>query len=264
LLVRTWNVFHGNAVPPERRAFLADAVRLASADRPDVLCLQELPVWSLRRLREWSGMFAVGDVARRSTLGPFPSTAEIGRVLTDLHHGLLRSAFTGQANAILLGESLQLRDHRHLVLNPLSFRRRYDVGLAPQVAWAKERRGCQVVRLARGEGTFVVANLHATNYRDKRLADAELFRAATFVDGFAGPEEPVVLGGDFNLTVHNSRTLSELTGPDWCFDCATPSGIDHILVRGLPAGPPARWPVERRRVGGRVLSDHASVEREIA
>ena len=28
LLVRTWNVFHGNAVPPERRAFLDRVVQL--------------------------------------------------------------------------------------------------------------------------------------------------------------------------------------------------------------------------------------------
>ena len=44
LLVRTWNVFHGNASPPERHGFLEQMVRLATEDRPDVLCLQELPV----------------------------------------------------------------------------------------------------------------------------------------------------------------------------------------------------------------------------
>jgi len=44
LLVRTWNLFHGNAVPPERRAFLEEMVRLAAADGPDVLALQEVPV----------------------------------------------------------------------------------------------------------------------------------------------------------------------------------------------------------------------------
>ena len=53
LLVRTWNVFHGNANPAERRGFLEEMVRLASADGSDVLCLQELPVWALSRLDEW-------------------------------------------------------------------------------------------------------------------------------------------------------------------------------------------------------------------
>jgi len=65
-------------------------VRLASADRPAVLCLQEVPVWALALLDDWSGMPAVGVVAQRPSLGPFPSTPELGRVLTDLHHGLMR------------------------------------------------------------------------------------------------------------------------------------------------------------------------------
>jgi endonuclease/exonuclease/phosphatase family metal-dependent hydrolase len=42
LLVRTWNLFHGNTLPPGRKAFLREMVRLASSDRPDVLCLQEI------------------------------------------------------------------------------------------------------------------------------------------------------------------------------------------------------------------------------
>jgi endonuclease/exonuclease/phosphatase family metal-dependent hydrolase len=263
LLVRTWNAFHGNASPPERRGFLEEAIRLVAGDRPDVVCLQELPVWSLRHLHEWSGMIAVADVARRPMFGPFPSTAEIGHVLTDVNHGLFRSAFTGQANAILLAPSLTVLDHEHVVLNPWSFRRRFYLGVATQIAWAKERRGCQVVRLKREDSTLVAANLHATSYHDERLADAELLRAATFVDGCAQPGEPVVLAGDFNLTMRNSRTLPELTGPEWGFEGATTTGIDHILVRGLRAGAPGCWPVERRRVAGRVLSDHAPVDREV-
>jgi endonuclease/exonuclease/phosphatase family metal-dependent hydrolase len=204
-------------------------------------------------------MTAVGDVARRPTVG----SAELGRVLTDVHHGVLRSAFTGQANAVLVGKGSRVRDHRHLTLNPLRFRRRYDVGLRSQLAWAKERRGCAVLRVTRGTGTLVVANLHTTSNRDRRLADAELLRAATFVDGFADPDEPVILGGDFNLTLQNSRVLPELVGPEWGFDGATPHAIDHILVRGLQAGPPVQWPEERRRAAGRLLSDHAPVKREI-
>jgi endonuclease/exonuclease/phosphatase family metal-dependent hydrolase len=98
---------------------------------------------------------------------------------------------------------------------------------------------------------------------DRRLANAELLRAATFVDGFANPHEAVVLGGDFNLTLQNSRVLNELGGATWGFGGATPTGIDHVLVRGLKAGPPLRWPAERRRIGGRLLSDHAPVEREL-
>src|SRR5918998_2252388 len=100
LLVRSWNLFHGNTLPPRRNDRLEEMIRLASADDPDVVCLQELPVWALGHLDGWSEMTALGDVAARPRLGPFPSSAQLGRTLTELNHGLLRSAFTGQANAI--------------------------------------------------------------------------------------------------------------------------------------------------------------------
>jgi hypothetical protein len=65
LLIRTWNLFHGNAVPPERHAFLEEMVRLATADDPGVVCLQEVPIWALLYLEVWSGMTTVGAVAAR-------------------------------------------------------------------------------------------------------------------------------------------------------------------------------------------------------
>ncbi len=242
-------------------------VRLASADRPDVLCLQELPVWSLNVLAAWSGMTAVGDVARRPRIGPFPSSAELGRIVTELNHGLLRSAFTGQANAILLGAELRVLERRRVVLNSFRFRRwqarRLELGTVARLAWGKERRICQAVRVGRGDATLVLGNLHATGYPDRRLADAELLRAAVFVDGLARPGEPVLLCGDFNLSVDDSRTLANLIEPEWGFTGPTPTGIDHVVVRGLQAGAPERWPRERRSLDGRLLSDHAPVEREV-
>jgi len=265
LLVRTWNLFHGNAKPPERAAFLEAMIRLAAADRPDVLCLQEVPVWALERLGDWSGMSAAGAVAARPTIGPLPSTAEIGRALTSLDHGRLRSAFAGQANAILVGGGLRIRDERTVVLNSRRFRRAQarwlGLDLVARLAWAKERRVCQAARVAADDGaTLVVGNLHATSYRpDQRLADAELLRAAWFVDAVAVPGEPVVLCGDFNVTASRSRTLADLAGPEWGFSAAG-EGIDHVLVRGAEVGPAEPWPPERRRVGGRLLSDHAPVE----
>jgi endonuclease/exonuclease/phosphatase family metal-dependent hydrolase len=111
---------------------------------------------------------------------------------------------------------------------------------------------------------MIIGNLHATGFADKRVTDAELLRAAVFVDGMATPSEPVLLCGDFNVGVHNSRTLLDLTTDDWGFTGPTPTGIDHVLVRRLDASPPERWPEERRRHDGRLLSDHAPVEREVA
>jgi endonuclease/exonuclease/phosphatase family metal-dependent hydrolase len=267
LLVRTWNLFHGNTKPPGRKACLEEMVRLAGADTPDVLCLQELPVWALGHLEQWSEMTAIGDVARRPSLGPLPSTPEIGRVLTDVHHGLLRSAFTGQGNAILVRRDYAVADHRRLVLNPFRFRRaqarRLGLGRTERHAWGKERRVCQAVRIRRDELTVLVGNLHGTSSEDKRLPDVELLRAAVFVDGLALPAEPILLCGDFNVSMRTSRTLAELMTSEWGFSGARPEGIDHILVRGLPAGEPQAWPPERRAHGSRLLSDHAPVEVEV-
>ncbi|MFL5945776.1 MAG: endonuclease/exonuclease/phosphatase family protein [Gaiellaceae bacterium] len=265
LLVRTWNLFHGNTKPPGRRAFLEEMIRLAVADEPAVVCLQEVPVWALRRLADWSDMTAVGDVARRPSVGPIPTTAEFGRLLTDFNHGLFRSFFTGQANAVLVRGDLQVLEHRRIVLNPFRFRRaqarRLGLGRGARLAWAVERRVCQALRVRAGDRTFVLGNLHATSYAfDKRVADSELLRAAAFVDGIARPEEPVLLCGDFNLSVRNSHTLGDLMSPEWGFEGATPMGIDHVLVRGLRAGERRIWPAARRMRDGKLLSDHAAVE----
>ncbi len=265
MLVRSWNLFHGNARPPQRRAFLEQMIRLATADEPDVVCLQEVPVWALGRLRAWSGMTALGNVAARPMLGPLPSTAGIGRAITELNHGLFRSAFTGQANAILVAGPLRVLEHRVETLNPKRFRdvqaRRLRLDWVARLSWGKERRIVQAARLALADGrTAWIGNLHATSYPpDQRLPDAELLRAATFVDGLAGPDEVVVLAGDFNVSALRSRTLADLTSTEWGFSQPGPA-IDHVLVRGAASSPVRRWPDARRELEGRLLSDHSPVE----
>jgi endonuclease/exonuclease/phosphatase family metal-dependent hydrolase len=263
VLVRSWNLFHGNAQPPRGGSHLETMVRLASADAPDVLCLQELPLWSFRRLREWSGMQAFADVAAPPTIGPLPSTPELGRRLTALRTELLRSAFTGQGNALLVRRGLPVLGRKRLVLNARSFRRAQArvlrLPVLARLAWAKERRVCQALRLRLPDGReLVVANLHATSYRpDDRLPDAELLRAAVFAEGIARPPGPLVLAGDFNVTLDRSRTLSTLC--ERGFSQPGP-GIDHVLARGLAVSPLKTWPLERRSLDGLVLSDHAPVE----
>jgi endonuclease/exonuclease/phosphatase family metal-dependent hydrolase len=265
VLIRTWNLFHGNTKRPQRHAFLKEMVGLAVADDPDVVALQELPAWALTRVGEWSGYTAVPALAERPTLGPLPSTAELGRVLTSLNNGVLRSAFSGQGNALLVRPGLPVVEEHVLVLNPRRFRRAQaewlDLGLPARLGWAKERRVCQVVRLRDDGRTMVVANLHATSFPpDERLADAELLRAFTYVDGIARPGEPVAVAGDFNVTYARSRTLHDVAGPEWGFSKSGP-GIDQVLVRNfeLESGP-TRWPNERRAGHGALLSDHAPVE----
>jgi endonuclease/exonuclease/phosphatase family metal-dependent hydrolase len=270
LLIRTWNLFHGNALPPERRDYLTEMVRLVSADGPDVVCLQELPVWSLRHLEAWSDMQAFGEVAQPPRFGPVPIPAELGRAITSLHHGFLRSAVAGQANAILLGPDAASLGRDTLVLNSREFRSRQArwlrLGLVARLGWAKERRVVQTVRARWPDGTTVlVGNLHATSYpADQRLADAELLRAAVFVDGVAEPGDVVVLAGDFNVPAVRSATQVDLTRPDWGFSEPLREGIDQILVRGASVDGIDRWPRDRRRFDGRVLSDHTPVEARAA
>lgn len=228
--MRSWNVFHGNALPPDHRSRLREMLALAVADGPDVLCLQEVPVWALSLLERWTGLHASVAVARRPLL-----PARLAGALTRLHNGLFRSALAGQANAILA-------------------RRRIEAAAAWRISDPGVER--RVAHAARLEGGIVVANLHATVRRPERAA-AEVVRAEALVDAFARPGEPRVLAGDFNL---GAAALPEL--PGWS---APGPGIDHVLVRHAdPRGPLTVWPLERRRVGGRVLSDHAPVELRIA
>jgi endonuclease/exonuclease/phosphatase family metal-dependent hydrolase len=241
-------------------------VRLATADQPDIICLQEVPAWALSHLAGWSGMQALGDVAQPPRLGPLPIPAEAGRAVTSLHHGLFRSAVAGQANAILLSRGSQLLSRDRLVLNSRDFReaqsRWLGLPLVARLAWAKERRVVQAVRARLPDKrTLLVANLHTTSYpADQRLADAELFRAAVFADGLAQPEDVLVLAGDFNVPAARSATQPDLTGEEWGFSEPVGEGIDQILVRGATLESLERWPRARRRVAGRVLSDHTPVE----
>jgi endonuclease/exonuclease/phosphatase family metal-dependent hydrolase len=257
VLVRTWNLFHGNTVPPGRHAYLDEMVELASADDPDVLCVQEVPGWAL-------GRFAAGDLAARPKLG----SRELGRVVTDLNHGVLRSAVTGQGNAMLVSPRLAVLGHDRLTLNPRRFRdriaRELGLGWRLRLAWAKERRIVQSLRLRAEDGrTFLVANTHCTSHpHEVRIAEAELRRAAWFATSTAKPGDVVVLAGDFNLR-QSSEALRELVSEEWGFSSAA-AGIDHVLVRGAETSVPVVWPEERRRWrDGRLLSDHAPVEVDI-
>jgi endonuclease/exonuclease/phosphatase family metal-dependent hydrolase len=252
LLVRTWNVFHGMSSPPDRHSHLRQAIRLATEDEPGAVCLQEVPAWGLDRLAEWSGMQAFGAVAKRPLL-----PRDVGRTLTALNQGLLRSLLVGQANAILLRNDLRVLATDEIVLNPPSFRRRtareLALGRRTRSRWAKERRVCHAVRL---EG-LAIANLHGSATHNWSVADAELLRAATFLEAFAEPGDVLVLAGDFNVIREHSSTYSKLA--EWGFTKPI-SWIDQVLVRGAPSTPAHRWPDERRVLDGKLLSDHAPVE----
>lgn len=255
MLIRSWNLFHGRSVPPTRRLYLEEALQVVTADRPSVVLLQEVPAFALDRLGAWSGMTALGDVARRARVGPLPIPAELGRLLTAIHPGVLRSAFSGQANAILLAPGLRPVEHEVLVLNAPEARRQgaRQLGLDARRRrrWARERRICSAVRL---DCRLVVANLHASNAADERVPAFELSRAAAFVDELAHAGDVAVLGGDFNVS-DGAAALAGWSPPG--------PGIDHVLVRGAPSTTLRVWPEAWRRLGGILLSDHAPVELEV-
>jgi len=216
VLVRTWNLFHGNAVPPERRAYLQEMVELVAADSPDVVCLQEVPVWASPLLARWSGMrafFAEGA-------SPLGFNATLGRWITELHHGLLRSAVTGEGLAILVARGLEVRETRRDPVGPSRV----------------------LLGVALADGTFV-GNFHVTG---GAVAAQQFRRVLDLV-----PAGRVILAGDVNL-----RPPYDAEG----WSQPLPESIDQILVRGLPSSPPVAWPAERRRMHGRLLSDHAPVE----
>jgi len=258
LLVRCWNVFHGRTVPEGDRLHLEDAIRLIAGGEPDVVCLQELPAWSLSHLAAWSGMGVFGSLAMPPLGGP------LARRLTDLAPRTLRSALTGQANALLFSRRLEPGERTTIELNPSWFRRREAARAAlsreAERAWRRNRRVAQVIRLRSGAGTAVVANVHLTSPADCRAANLELLRATDACERL-GPDEPHVLCGDFNLTARKSPALAELARRGYS---APGPGIDHILARGLQlAGEPHTWPDDRRRLGSRLLSDHAPLEAEM-
>jgi len=104
-------------------------------------------------------------------------------------------------------------------------------------------------------------NLHATSCPDRRLAAAELHRAASWALELAA-ERPLVLAGDFNVEHSGSEVLADLERAGFS---PAAEGIDHVLAHGLDVERPAgSWPAERRRFGARLLSDHAPVDSVLA
>jgi endonuclease/exonuclease/phosphatase family metal-dependent hydrolase len=165
-------------------------------------------------------MRAFPSRARRAPFG-----ARAGKTLTSLHYAALRSAFTGQANAILVGGEHGAQDLGSVTIS--------DPRQHPRV--------CQAVRV---DGRIVVANVHASPH----AARTQVERSLAWLGERLRDGESLVLAGDFN----DSLRLPDFSSPN--------GGIDDVLVRGVPATTLHVWPDERRRQNGVVLSDHAPVE----
>jgi endonuclease/exonuclease/phosphatase family metal-dependent hydrolase len=200
VLVLTWNMFHGRAVPEERRSLLAEfALRLASWEW-DVALLQEVPPWWPARLGAECG--ASARTARTSRNWLLPVT----RPLAERRPDLLRS-WGGGANAILVRRERVLEHGAHTL-------RRWP-----------ERRLVHGVRL--GSGVWV-SNVHAQAHSEAR-AQADVGAAGTWTTP-QSQGAPAILGGDMNTHAPAAPGFAPAAG----------HGVDHVLVRGLDVVAPGR------------------------
>jgi endonuclease/exonuclease/phosphatase family metal-dependent hydrolase len=200
VLVLSWNLFHGRAVPDEPRSLIDEfAARLASWEW-NVALLQEVPPWWPPRLGAASGASARTALTSRNWLYP------ISRWIAERRPDVIKS-WGGGANAILV------RDQRILEHRTHTLRR-----------WP-ERRVVQGLRL---EGGWWVSNLHAQAHSEQR-AQADVAEAVSSTTRWS-QDAPAILGGDMN-TRH-----PQAPG----FAPAAAHSVDHILIRGLEVHAPGR------------------------
>jgi endonuclease/exonuclease/phosphatase family metal-dependent hydrolase len=192
-------------------------------------------------------------------------------MITSLQAGFFRSSFNGQGNVILIPPEVTVREHKVITLNTNVFceeeGRKLGIDAKMMRWWEKERRLCQVVKLEfPNRQRLLIANLHSTSYPgDARLADAELRRAMNFIQRQSEVGEVHVVAGDFNITQAQSQTIATLLAepPETRWAAAGPL-IDHVLVRGAEISTVRMWPDDERRFDGKLLSDHAPVEVDLA
>jgi endonuclease/exonuclease/phosphatase family metal-dependent hydrolase len=220
LLVLTWNLFHGRALPPLNRSLYPEFAAKLREWECDLALLQEVPPWWPEPLARELG------VEQRSALTSRNSLSALRRAVAERRPELLKSN-GGGCNAIL--SRLPIREHRVLPL------RRWP-----------ERRVAQLARLS--DRTHVV-NLHAST-RPARAGE-ELARLSRRALSWSR-HEPLILGGDLNLTAPQVPLPLEHLARHH---------VDHLLGAGfLPAGE-ARL-IDRAVVTPRgrcELSDHAAL-----
>ena len=224
MLVRTWNLFHGNTKPPSRRAFLEAAVRLAVADAPDVVCLQELPAWSLPKLAAWSG-YSVDAGARRPAVDRAAAVDAEDRADASRRFIPASCARRSRARGTPCSprRGLELREQQVCVLNPL--------GLPARAGAVASARACGAHRVGEG-GARVPGRAHGRRRADVRSSPICTRRAIRRTSGSPTPSccarsststgspsraRAIAVAGDFNVTFARSRTLLDVSGDEWGF-----------------------------------------------
>ena len=193
MIVLSWNLFHGRAIPERRYALLGEFAAQLATWEWDVALLQEVLPWWPPQLGRVAGASARTALTSRNQL------LCLRRGIAVRRPDLIKSG-AGGANAILVRRQA-IVEHRRVTLR----------------LWP-ERRVMHAVRLA--SGTWI-ANLPAMAHVEAR-AQADVDVAARALARWTG-DAPVVLGGDFNLRQVQVPGFTHVAG-HW---------VDHILLRGL-------------------------------
>jgi endonuclease/exonuclease/phosphatase family metal-dependent hydrolase len=262
--VLSWNLYHGRDFPPEPALFtLRSRLRGVSeigethvqVNRPlldEFAGVLERLEWDVALLQEAPPRWFAPLAARTRSSGVRVLTSRnwlpaLQARLADLNPDLIASG-EGGSNQILVRHPGRVLEHRRLTL-----------------AFWPERRRMHWARLdLPGFGRVCVANLHATAGRPER-ASVEVVAAGKASTQFSA-DDPVVLGGDFNLRpALQPAAFAQLRERFGLGEPTAPRAIDHVLARGLRAVErPRRLAPEEREVddpsGLRIrLSDHAPV-----
>jgi endonuclease/exonuclease/phosphatase family metal-dependent hydrolase len=195
VLLLSWNLYHGRAVPPAGRDLYSEFTARLAAWPWDVALLQECPPW-------WPAQLAVDcDAHAHHALTSRNALLPLRKWIAQRWPDIIKSN-GGGCDAIVIRGDDPGRDHRFAVLRT-----------------RPERRIVHGVRL----GDTWVCNLHAQVWSEEQ-AQRDAATAAAHVFAWAG-DAPVILGGDFNTRAPRPPGLTDLGGHK----------VDRVLARGWTA-----------------------------
>jgi endonuclease/exonuclease/phosphatase family metal-dependent hydrolase len=283
----SWNVFHGRDHPPDgalftRRSWLfgteernathlqvnrslyREFAGLLAASRWDVALLQEFPPRWAHRMAGACGADMQLTLTSRNWMH------SVRRPIASRRPDLM-GAWEGGANVILARGALRSRlGATEVVLRGRPERRMVTLARLERtrtVSGEETSPGRPSGTGAAGfESGLVVANLHASG--PSPLAAEDTRMAAEAAVNWAG-DDPLILGGDLNVSPGETGVFDELERRFGLGPPTGPRSIDHLLARGLEVvEPPSARPPESREVTSDGLairlSDHPPVHARFA